>query len=138
MAKSQWPKENKPTVADVLTVLALFSHLAFVLKEPVYTAADDFKNFFNQLHLAPEEFWKCGMVLSKLGKPIYAAEYIMPFGLRPASNIAQRLNFADAILGTWKHRMLEAELPFAQAMANDNPVYHGKLTGGVWVHQLKH
>ena len=85
-----------------------------MLSLTVYTAADDFKNFFNQLRLAPEEFWKCGMILSQLGDPRYAAEYIMTFGLRPASNIAQR--FADAIVSIWRRRMLAAELVHTEAL----------------------
>ena len=82
-ASRHWPKENKPTLSEVLTTLALFSHLAAMLSLTVYTAADDFTNFFNQLQLrlAPEEFWKCGMILSQLGDPRYASEYIMTFGL---------------------------------------------------------
>ena len=114
-----WPKENKPTLADVLTTLALFSFLAAQLSLSVYTAADDFKNFFNQLRLAPEEFWKCGMILSELGDPRYAAEYIMTFGLRPASNIAQR--FADAIVSIWRRRMLEAEITHTEALMETDP-----------------
>jgi len=117
-AAHHWPKENKPTLADVLTTLALFSHLASMLSLTVYTAADDFKNFFNQLRLAPEEFWKCGMILSQLGDPRYAAEYIMTFGLRPASNIAQR--FADAIVSIWRRRMLAAELVHTEALMETN------------------
>jgi site-specific DNA-cytosine methylase len=128
---AKWPKENKPTIADVLTVLALFSHVAGLLGEAVYTAADDFKNFFNQLRLAPEEFWKCGMIISKLGQPMYAAEYIMTFGLRPASNIAQR--FADAILSIWKKRMQALEEPFTAALAASNPVFRAwvQSRGGI-------
>ena len=125
-SSTSWPKENKPTVADVLTTLALFSHLAGILNTAVYTAADDFKNFFNQLRLAPEEFWKCGMIISELGKPVYAAEYIMTFGIRPASNIAQR--FADAILAIWKRRMQTLEEPFTIALMKANPIFAS------WVH----
>jgi hypothetical protein len=78
--------------------------------EPVFIMADDFKNFFNQLKLAPEEFWKCGMVLADLAGPVYASEYIMTFGLRPVSNIAQR--FADAILWIFRKRMIAVEEQF--------------------------
>jgi len=93
-------------------------HVAAIVHEPVFAMADDFKNFFNQLKLAPEDYWKCGMVLSDLAGPVYAAEYIMTFGLRPASNIAQR--FADAILWVFRRRMIQAEIPFLEAeeMAN--------------------
>ena len=117
-ASNHWPQENNPTLSDVLTTLALFSHLAAMLSLTVYTAADDFKNFFNQLRLAPAEFWKCGMILSQLGDPKYASEYIMTFGLRPASNIAQR--FANAIVSIWRRRMLAAELEHTEALMETN------------------
>ena len=52
-AKPQWPKEHKPTVADVLTCVTLLTAVGQFLSEPLYTAADDFRNFFNQLRLAP-------------------------------------------------------------------------------------
>ena len=81
----------------------------------LYTAADDFKNFSNQLRLAPEEFWKCGMMLSRKGKAKFVSEYTMTFGLRPASNIARR--FAEAIVAIWRRLLQEAELPYLkQAM----------------------
>ena len=110
--KPHWPKENKPTVADVLTCITLLTAVGQFLSEPLYTAADDFRNFFNQLRLAPEEFWKCGMVLSSDGHAKFVSEYIMTFGLRPASNIAQR--FAEAIVAMWRDQMQEAELPYLQ------------------------
>ena len=34
---------------------------AFVLGEPFYLFGDDFKDFFNQLPLAPEDLWKHGI-----------------------------------------------------------------------------
>ena len=53
-------------------------------------------------------------ILMKLGDPRYAAEYIMTFGLRPASNIAQR--FADAIVSIWRRRTLAAETNHTKAL----------------------
>ena len=62
--RPQWPNENKPTVADVISCITLLTAVGLMTAEPLYTAADDFKSFFKQLQLAPEEFWKCGMMLS--------------------------------------------------------------------------
>ena len=118
LSASQWPKEHKPAVADVLTCVTLLTAVGQFLSEPLYTAADDFRNFFNQLRLAPEDFWKCGMVLSKddqaklISEYIYMTLYIMTFGLRPASNIAQRL--AEAIVAIWRDQMQEAEISYRQ------------------------
>jgi site-specific DNA-cytosine methylase len=105
--ESRWPKENKPTVGHALAALAHLKMLGALINEPVYSAADDYKNFFNQLMLSNEQIPTCGMVLSQDGVPAFAAEYIMTFGLRPASGIAQR--FADAIRHIWLSKMDAAE-----------------------------
>ena len=117
----KWPKENKPTVADALTCIALLTSVGTMLSLPLYTAADDFRNFFNQLKLAPEEFWKCGMVLAKEGQAKFVSEYIMTFGLRPASNIAQR--FADAILDIWRRNMQETDTQHLKRHMQQSPQF---------------
>ena len=99
-------------MADVRTCVTLLTAVAQFLSEPLYTAADDFRNFVNQLRMAPEEFWKRGMVLSKDGQAKFVSEYIMTVGLRPASNIAQR--FAEAVVAIWRGQMQEAAIPYLQ------------------------
>ena len=105
---AKWPKQNMPRVSDLLTSIAILKHIAFLLNEPVYIMATDFKNFFNQLKLTPQAYWKCNMILANLTGPVYAAEYIMIFGLRPASGTAQR--FAEAILFIFNKRLSEAAI----------------------------
>ena len=87
MAQGKQTHWQWATVADVLSCITLLTAVGLMTAEPLYTAAADFKNFFNQLRLAPEEFWKCGMMLSREGKAKFVSESIMTFGLRPASNI---------------------------------------------------
>ena len=94
-------------MGHALAALAHLKMLGALINEPVYSAADDYKNFFNQLMLSNEQIPTCGMVLSQDGVPAFAAEYIMTFGLRPASGIAQR--FADAIRHIWLSKMDAAE-----------------------------
>ena len=115
-ATEAWPKENKPTVGDVLQAMAFLLAVGAMLGETLFAAADDFKNFFNQLRCSPETFWYCGMMLSQGSEAIFCSEYIMTFGLRPASNIAQR--FADAILAIWRDRMAKEEKSALQELAD--------------------
>jgi hypothetical protein len=117
---TQWPKENKPTVADALVALAVLISVSLLVgSSPVFAAADDFKNFFNQLMLAPEEYWKCCMVLTESLHAVFATEYIMTFGLRPASNIAQR--FADSILHLFRIRMDAEDAPHLALLRKEYP-----------------
>lgn len=117
--EAKWPKERKPSVGHVLQAIAILLAAGLIIGEALFCAADDFRNFFNQLRCSPEEFHKCGMLLTKNGQPVFATEYIMTFGLRPASNIAQR--FADAILAIWKKRFAEREAPFVAQLLDKFP-----------------
>jgi hypothetical protein len=109
---SKWPHENKPTVGGALIALVILNAVAWLLHEPVLVASDDFMNFFNQLRTAPEEWWKnCMMIMYQLLAK-YVTEYIMTFGISPASNIAQR--FAEAILFIFRKRFAEADAPFLE------------------------
>ena len=114
----KWPKQNMPRVSDLLTAIAILKHAAFILHEPVYIMATNFRNFFNQRKLAPEEYWICGMILSDLAGPTSAAEYIMTFGLRPTSGIAQRV--AEAILFIFKPTLYQALQPLANGKLHDH------------------
>jgi hypothetical protein len=116
---TKWPPENKPAIADALITLVVLSHIGRLLGLPLFLAADDFKNFFNQLKTAPEQWWKCCMVVSELSKPFFASEYMMTFGVSPASNIAQR--FADSILWIFRRRMVVADAPFLEQEAREYP-----------------
>jgi hypothetical protein len=98
-----WPKENKPTVAHALVALVVLKVISSLIGSPVFAAADDFKNFFNQMKLRPSEYFKCGMMLSEGSSAKFTVEYVMTFGLRPASNIAQR--WADSLLEIWRTKM---------------------------------
>ena len=51
-AQAEWPKEHKPWVSEAMLILASLKHVASILREPVYVAGDDARNFFNQFRLA--------------------------------------------------------------------------------------
>ena len=116
-----WPKERKPTLCHLLVAMAFLLAMGNMLSVPLFTAADDFRNFFNQFMLSPEEYWKCGMIISEKAKAVFASEFIMTFGLRPASNIAQR--FADAILEIWRKRMDIIEAPHINELRRTVPAF---------------
>ena len=59
------------------------------------------------------------MVVSEMGKPFFAYEYMTTFGVSPASNIAQR--FADAILWIFRKRTTVVDAPFLAQDAEAHP-----------------
>ena len=79
-------------MSDAMLMLAALKHVAWILEEPVYVAGDDARNYFNQQRLHPSQ-WPllCTLPDTADNKPLWIANYIMEFGLTPASNIAQRL-----------------------------------------------
>ena len=71
---------------------------AAILKMQLLMATDIFASFFNQLRLAPEELWKTGVMhppRSGQNSAQFAIDKVLGFGIRMASNIAQR--FANLI-----------------------------------------
>ena len=51
-----------PTISMVMHDLAVLRHAAQVLGEPLYLFGDDVSDYFNHFALAPEDWWKCGVV----------------------------------------------------------------------------
>lgn len=88
--KEFWHKEWKANVLMLLQSLALLVGIAAYTGEPLFLFGDDQWKCFNQLRLAPVQ-WPCAfsMLLRERRSPKWAAEYIMPFGVTCASNIAQ-------------------------------------------------
>jgi hypothetical protein len=67
--------------------------------QPIFTFVDDFSNYFSQVPVAPEDYWKTVVAgfslphLEPLGAPRiqFVAEYRLGFGISINSNICQRL-----------------------------------------------
>ena len=89
-----------------------------MLGEPVYVIGDDFKDYFNQLAMAPSELHKVGTVfLAEAGdlplsggepaegtdQLVFVSERRLGFGTHGASNIAQR--FSDALVDWYREDM---------------------------------
>ena len=115
--RASLPWEAKPHVPHVLHNLMVLASAASVFKLPIYVLTDDWKDMFNQFHLAPWELWKVGFVflfLDDSGVPETAlsivAEYTLGYGYTNASNIAQR--FANGLTAELSHRMHVACRPF--------------------------
>ena len=65
--------------------------MAWLASEPIFFFSDDLAKMFNQLRLAPEQWWKAIRLLKDWNakRALWCAEYVMPFGVQCASNIAQ-------------------------------------------------
>ena len=97
-----FPKEVKPRTEEFAHDATILLSGASLLKETVYVGSDDVKDYFQNLALAPSEFWfSTFLTLSvqgdpgfKLGKEqlAFVAEYRLGFGHFAASNIAQRFS----------------------------------------------
>jgi len=96
------PKEYKPTLAAVARDSAILAYPARCdpnVVQPIYTFVDDFRNYFSQLPVAPEDWWKT--VVAAYSRPHlddtspphikFVAEYRLGFGITINSNVAQRL-----------------------------------------------
>eukprot|EP00965_Chrysotila_dentata_P083111 2741442-Pleurochrysis_carterae.AAC.1 len=84
--------------------LCVLRAAAYALKQPVYVFGDDAADYFNQLAMAPEEYWKLNIVFIRdtelLETPadhvdshgnalFFVSERRLGFGTHPASNVAQ-------------------------------------------------
>ena len=96
----KWVPEVKPRIREIMTAIALFRYLAFHTKQQVLIMTDDEKVCFNQFALSPEELWKSNTLFrdERTNKPMWASERVMPFGIFPASGIAQRKAYAQMAL----------------------------------------
>ena len=119
-APTKWPKEVKPTVAELMVYLAVLRRAAEVLGEPIYVIGDDAKDYFNQLGMATSELWKLNIAfLAEAGdleentagtgqsQLLFISEKRLGFGTHGASNVAQR--FSYALLDMFRDAMDEAE-----------------------------
>ena len=91
-----WAPEIKPRVKDLLADMAILQWAGrHVFHLPLLIFNDDMKDAFNQLPVAPEDWWKMGFVwarLQPLGGYVIAcvAEFVLGFGYTTASGICQR------------------------------------------------
>jgi hypothetical protein len=114
---SRRPPEIKPTLSMVMRDLSILLAAARRLEEPLYIFGDDAKDYFNQLAIASEDWWKFGVVFihaNEITAPRSAGERLffvserrLGFGARPSSNIAQR--FSEALLHLLREDMDAAE-----------------------------
>ena len=114
---SRRPPEIKPTLSMVMRDLSILLAAARRLEEPLYIFGDDAKDYFNQLAIASEDWWKFGVVFihaDEITAPRSAGERLffvserrLGFGARPSSNIAQR--FSEALLHLLREDMDAAE-----------------------------
>ena len=106
--QAEWHPEWKPTIAAFLQALAILLHVSTLaaaasVSMPIFFFSDDESKCFNQLFLAPEQWHKAVTLLQHQGAPRWAAEYIMPFGVQCASNIAQ--GWAHLLMHLVRHVM---------------------------------
>eukprot|EP00965_Chrysotila_dentata_P068479 2263896-Pleurochrysis_carterae.AAC.1 len=105
--------------------LCVLKAAAAALRQPLNIFDDDAADYFNQLAMSPEEWWKLNIVFIQeseiLGTPprhadakgnalFFVSELRLGFGAHPASNTAQR--FSDAILHMFREDMDAAEASF--------------------------
>ena len=93
---TKWAPEIKPRIRDLLGDLAILHYAATnVFHQPVLIFNDDMKDAFNQLCVAPHEWWKMGFVWAYLDDKASwmlsaVAEYVLGFGYTNASGCCQR------------------------------------------------
>jgi hypothetical protein len=108
----KWPPEGKPRFADTMDFVTALHNLALELGWEIFAGSEDMKKWFNQFHTRREEHWKTCALFEEDGLPKWYYEAVMTFGLRPASNIAQRgANLIMAILAKEMARSDEVEIP---------------------------
>eukprot|EP00965_Chrysotila_dentata_P064070 2121400-Pleurochrysis_carterae.AAC.1 len=115
--------------------LVVLNAAGAALGEPVYVFGDDAADYFNQLAMAPEDWWKLNIVFLKDEEQLhtsattvdaagntlfFVSERRLGFGTHPASNVAQRVS--DALLSLFRERMLD-EADAAHLAADRRPEY---------------
>ena len=119
---SPLPHQDMPTLAHVMRDISVLLAASRLLDEPIYIFGDDAKDYFNQLAIASEDWWKLGVVFlhaqtaltaQDLPRPpearlFFISERRLGFGARPSSNIAQR--FSEALLFILRQDMDAEEL----------------------------
>ena len=118
------PQEIKPRSIDLLTGIRIMHEAAAILGMQLLMATDDFASFFNQLRLAPEEMHKTGVMHPPRKGQIsaqFAIDKVLGFGIRMASNIAQR--FANLIRHIFCREMDKFEEDTIQQLRNASPVF---------------
>ena len=131
ISESVWPKEVKPTALQVCIVMRVLLEAAQALGETVFVITDDYKSFFNQLRLSPSEYAKTGAAHPpRAGQEriSFAFDTVLGFGIKMASNIAQR--FADFIVHIFKTKLKPVMDAVAQKLALLHPVF-----GEWWSHR---
>jgi site-specific DNA-cytosine methylase len=108
----EWPHEGKPRIADIMDFVTALFNLKIETGWEFFGGSEDMKKWFNQFATRPEEYWKTCALFETEGRPLWYTEVVMTFGLRPASNVAQRgANFFMAILAWEMDRSDRVEIP---------------------------
>jgi hypothetical protein len=98
--------------------------VAHILGETVFVMADDFKSYFNQLRLAPSEYHKTGMIHPpriKAGHIQLATDTVLGFGIKRASNVAQR--FGTFLVNCMRHNVDQEEQKWTKEKRAAIPVF---------------
>lgn len=122
IAETLWPKEVKPSALDVVTAMRVLKEAADLLGTSVFVITDDYKSFFNQMRLAPSEYCKSGaMHPPRTGqeRASFAYDTVLGFGLKMASNIAQR--FADFLVSIFRKTIRAAVVKQASIFSRSHP-----------------
>ena len=130
---SFWPKEVKPSAMDVMITMRILQEAAQALDLTIFCICDDYKSFFNQMRLAPSEYCKTGAAHPpRKGQDsvTFAYDKVLGFGLKMASNIAQR--FADFLVQIFR----AAIAPVVEAAAAKLSV-ENKSFRDWWSHRLQ-
>lgn len=123
-ASDRIPKEYKPTLAAVARDSAILAYPARcepAAIQPVFVFVDDFRNYFSQVPVAPEDWWKS--VVATYSHPHLdttapaaiklVAEYRLGFGITINSNECQRL--ANFTIHTFITEFHSAEQAFGRS-----------------------
>jgi hypothetical protein len=124
--EGEWPHEGKPRVSDIMDFVTALFNLKVETGWEFFGGSEDMKKWFNQFATRPEEYWKTCALFEEEGLPQWYTEEVMTFGLRPASNVAQRgANFFMAIL---TREMARSDLQVIPALRKQCPAFNRWLS----------
>jgi len=99
--RHKFPKEKKPSLADIMRDVAILLRASLHLGEPIFIWVEDAAFFFNQFGYASEELWKSNLIVNaqpgdldrggrafKAGQLVFVSEKRLGFGSYASSNIA--------------------------------------------------
>jgi hypothetical protein len=99
-----WPKEVKPTLAELASDVATLCHAATLFGDDTYILVEDFKSFFRQFRLHPSEWWKRTFLWTNQGSSASSMCFDSGWVIKQYCPTPCRRHHGSTVLTSRRHR----------------------------------